>query len=103
MKDHSNNNETDMSIENAHNSSIFTDVITVTGKGDISVVMQGSFYVKWTKKMEKSTHYLRFSSNFITRWNFSYWFQKTKFFWNWLRFREVMDHTKWLLIVVNEA
>jgi len=25
----------------------------------------GSFYVKWTKKMEKSTHHLRFSSHFI--------------------------------------
>ena len=24
--------------------------------------------------------------------------QKTKFFWSWLRFREVMDHTKWLLL-----
>ena len=24
-------------------------------------------------------------------------------FWNWLRFRKLMDHTKWLLFVVNEV
>jgi len=30
-------------------------------------------------------------------------YQQTKFFWNWLRNREVMDHTKWLLFVVNEV
>jgi len=39
----------------------------------------GSFYVKWTKKMEKSTHHLGFSLNLISRKKFSCWLQKTIF------------------------
>jgi len=59
----------------------------------------GSFHVNCPSQ---SDHYLRFYSNFISRKNFSYWFQQTKYFWSWLRFCKIMEHTKWLLYVVIE-
>jgi len=42
------------------------------------------------KKLEKLTYHLRFSSNLISRYKFSCWFQQTKFFWNCLTLWEAI-------------